>query len=373
MNHNPEIHCEYSQIGEGFETGPDVKIYSENLVIGKNVSIAVENDDNFRHPGGVRIKAKSIRIGDDTTISRSVLIKGGNIVIGNNVKIREECTLDIREELRLGGNSYLNPHCRMLGRNVNIGTNFRMLTWAYIGGGSCFETQSRLQMGDNCHLGEFAQINTADKVVIGDEVGIGIQSNIFTHGAYQSILRGYPVNFGPVTIGSNCWLPHAYVLPNVEIGEGTVVAAGSVVNRNLPSFCLAGGIPAKVIRDGLYSEPPNLENQMRILNEFIERLEDILEDDFGSQVRGLADGVLVLGDGRKVVLRSNLEVSSPCLSDEPAQVIIALKTQGDLMKLCIKRQCTILALDSFEIYGNRDYLTSRIVDQFRRYGVRFKK
>ena len=53
----------------------------------------------------------------------------------------------------------------------------------------------------------------------------------------------------PVSIGSNVWLGFGCcVLPGVTIGDGTVVAARSVVNRDLPPYCVAAGNPARVVR-----------------------------------------------------------------------------------------------------------------------------
>lgn len=53
----------------------------------------------------------------------------------------------------------------------------------------------------------------------------------------------------PVVIEDDVWLCEGVkVLPGVTIGKGTVVAAGSVVTKSLPAYCLAGGIPARVIK-----------------------------------------------------------------------------------------------------------------------------
>ena len=97
-----------------------------------------------------------------------------------------------------------------------------------------------------------SHINIARKVDIGDEVGIGIGTKIFTHGAYLSAYDGFPVQWGDVVIGNNVWLPHAWVNPSVVIGDNVVVSAMSLVNRNLPSGCLAGGIPAKILHEDIY-------------------------------------------------------------------------------------------------------------------------
>ena len=281
MNETTFKHTKSKKLGSDIVIGDDVVIEAEEVIIGKGVQIGSDTDEEaFRIPGGVRIKVRKLNIGDNTRISRGVLLKGGNITISQNVTIREHSTIDVREKLFLGESSYINPYCRISGRDIEIGGNFRMLTWSSIGGGSCFEIHSKLRVGNNCHLGEFSFINTADEVFIGEEVGIGMRSAIFTHGAYQSFIQGYPVTFGPVRIEDNCWLPQAVVLPNVTIGRGSVVATGSLVNRDLPEYCLAGGVPAKVLQERAFNKPPNDETKVQLMNDFLVRLDDILSTRF---------------------------------------------------------------------------------------------
>jgi len=54
----------------------------------------------------------------------------------------------------------------------------------------------------------------------------------------------------PITIGNNVWIgAQCVILPGVTIGDNSVIAAGSVVNRDIPSGVLAAGNPCKVIRE----------------------------------------------------------------------------------------------------------------------------
>ena len=67
------------------------------------------------------------------------------------------------------------------------------------------------------------------------------------------ITQGFPADFGPVKIGSNVWLPaRSIVLPNVTIGNDVVIGINSIINRSLPSGCLAAGSPCKVLKENVY-------------------------------------------------------------------------------------------------------------------------
>jgi acetyltransferase-like isoleucine patch superfamily enzyme len=56
----------------------------------------------------------------------------------------------------------------------------------------------------------------------------------------------------PVHIGNKVWIgANVTILKGVSIGDGSVIAAGSVVTRSIPANCLAGGIPAKVIKENV--------------------------------------------------------------------------------------------------------------------------
>ena len=53
----------------------------------------------------------------------------------------------------------------------------------------------------------------------------------------------------PIRIGSHCWLgANAVILPGVQLGDGVVVGAGSVVTKSFPDSCVIGGVPARVLR-----------------------------------------------------------------------------------------------------------------------------
>jgi hypothetical protein len=120
-------------------------------------------------------------------------------------------------------------------------------------------------------------INTTYPVKLGEDVGVGGYCKIFTHGSWQSVLEGYPVQFGPVTIEDNVWLPwDVFILPGVRIGKGSTIGARSLVRADVPRNSLALGIPAKVVRQP-YPERPTKEERVQKMNGILADLKEHFE------------------------------------------------------------------------------------------------
>jgi acetyltransferase-like isoleucine patch superfamily enzyme len=167
---------------------------------------------------------------------------------GKDVTIEINVTLNVKEGF-IGDRSIIRSGARIEGTRVEIGIESYLDHGAWIGGGSCFDEGAYLKAGCWLHMGWNSQVNIGRGVEIGDEVGIGIETKIFSHGAYLPIDEGFPVQWGKVRIGNKVWLPHAWVNPNVTIGNNVVVGAMSLVNKDLPDGCFAVGIPVKIWED----------------------------------------------------------------------------------------------------------------------------
>lgn len=165
------------------------------------------------------------------------------------IEIHETAHIDV-DELIVGKGTIIRAHAQIYGKRVILGRECFIDEYAVIGGGSA--SDGELEAGDWLHVGMYAQINTARRVLIGDEVGIGIGTRVFTHGAYLSEYDGFPVDFGDVIIGSRVWLPNAVVMPGVIIGDDVVCAAGSILTKHVSSGSLVAGVPARVIRENAY-------------------------------------------------------------------------------------------------------------------------
>lgn len=188
---------------------------------------------------------------------------------GESCRIEKGVEIDA-QHLIIGDHSIIRKNAIIGGRDIEIGHHFYMDHHAEIGGGSCFDADSRLRIGDDCHLGSYSMINTAREVTIGNNVGLGRFTNVYTHGAYLNVLEGFPEQWGSVRIGNNVWIPNATILPGVTIGDNTVIAACSMVNRDIEGGGLWAGIPARRIEGVKYPDPWTKEKR----EEYLRSLKD---------------------------------------------------------------------------------------------------
>ena len=113
-------------------------------------------------------------------------------------------------------------------------------------------------IGDRVALGSHCVLNANLPITLADQVGSGDYVTLWTSGFHfgHSILDGHAAAYAPIRVERNVWLAyHVTVLPGATIGHDTIVAAGSIVTRDLPPSCLAAGAPA-VARRRLDTVPP---------------------------------------------------------------------------------------------------------------------
>lgn len=116
------------------------------------------------------------------------------------------------------------PFYTDFGKNINVGKN------VFINSCCCFQDQGGITIGDN--------------TLIGHNVILATLNHDFSPNK-RSILHP-----SPIVIVKNVWIgSRATILSGVTIGDGAIVAAGSVVTKNVPSNKVVAGVPAKVIKD----------------------------------------------------------------------------------------------------------------------------
>lgn len=108
-----------------------------------------------------------------------------------------------------------------------------------------------VSFGCQCHIGCVNRIDIGNNVLCGSNVLIIDHS----HGRFDDVDKDVPwikrclYSKGAIVIDDNVWIgDDVSVLPNVKIGKGSVIGAGSIVTKDIPPYSLAVGNPAKVIR-----------------------------------------------------------------------------------------------------------------------------
>jgi len=106
----------------------------------------------------------------------------------------------------------------------------------------------RLSMGDHVWLGEEVMILSFAPVMIESSVCVSQRAFLCT-GTHNFYLPTFDLQFKPITLRSGSWVAaQSFIGPGVEVGNGSVVSAGSVVMENVPAHSLVRGNPAVVVR-----------------------------------------------------------------------------------------------------------------------------
>ena len=152
--------------------------------------------------------------------------------IGKNVKFYEG--------IRIVGNS---PGAIAIGDDVCI---LRGVTVSTTPGG-------RVEIGNGVHIGEGSIIYSGVGIRIGNNVIIGPQ-NIIVDLDHRFQNLDLPINqqgmIGKeVCIEEDVWIAsQCVIIKGVTVGKGSVIAAGSIVNKSIPPYSVVAGVPAKVIK-----------------------------------------------------------------------------------------------------------------------------
>lgn len=152
--------------------------------------------------------------------------------------------------VKLSRSTILYPRVELLRfpANISLGDDVIVKTGAQIC--SC-NVNAKISVGDRTTIGFYTFIYSSMAIVIGSDCMIA--PFVYVVDSDHGTRQGMPMNQQsnrprPIKIGSDVWIgAHAVILPGVCIGDGAVVAAGAVVNRDVAPATIVGGVPAKLI------------------------------------------------------------------------------------------------------------------------------
>jgi acetyltransferase-like isoleucine patch superfamily enzyme len=174
----------------------------------------------------LRVPFKSSRIGLSTVLHMD---PGAVLICGRSSVVRERGNILIER----GGTIAVGDHTAIM-QNAEI----------------VVEEDARLAIGSSVYVGASCNLRCGSSITIGDGVRLA-QFVSLVDSNYEFKRRDAPIGNsvpGFIVIGAGAWLgAQVVVLPNVTIGEGAVVGAGSIVTRDVAPYTIVVGNPAHVV------------------------------------------------------------------------------------------------------------------------------
>lgn len=179
----------------------------------------------------------------------SIIIKSKVIIFSKSSFICKSINnLSVKTQLQIGKKwnktdkfytgVYIGKNAKVLINNLKIFNGCRIT----IKDNAVFEYESG-------YLNCFCQINCKNKISIGKNCIVG--NNVIIRDNNSHSIDGNKDD-KYIKIGDHVWIgTGAIILPGAKIGNGCVVAAGTIVNKEFPDKCLIGGVPAKIIKENV--------------------------------------------------------------------------------------------------------------------------
>ena len=235
---------------------------SEYSSIGINVKIGTNT----------RIIGRKITIGNDSRIGNDVTIRADEIQIGSRSTIEDRVQIswkvdDTARLFRIGDCCMIGSDSKILVPEFITGDyvtlHNHLLAIGY----------KRCSLGHNTWVGQNSILNSNELLEIGNGVGIGTYSSIWTHGKYGELLEGCQIyKEGPVVIEDDAWIVGSYnvISPSVRIGKKAIILSGSLVTKDVKPNSCYGGSPAIDLSDRIktYREV-NIEEKFEMMKQFV--------------------------------------------------------------------------------------------------------
>ena len=195
-------------------------------------------------PGVELVQANHIKIGDRVIINRGAYLSSAGTSkteVGNNlICLEERVNLGFAVQINTFGNNsqiYLRKKV-ILDRGVDLRSldrgHIEIGESTYIGSYTCLAGPGAIKIGKNC--------------LIASHSGIYANNHNFADPTLTIVEQG--ITCKGIAIGDDCWLGTGVkVLDGVTIGNGCVIGAGAVVTKDIPSYSVAVGVPAKVVSE----------------------------------------------------------------------------------------------------------------------------
>ena len=149
---------------------------------------------------------------------------------------------------------FVGPQSVFIGKGTHFHPFLELCAWNEYKG---LSYTPMIIIGSKCSFGRYNHITCINGIRIGDGFlsgrNVTISDNNHGNTEYESMLippyERKLISKGPIVIGNNVWVgDKVTILGGVTIGDGAIIAANSVVTKDIPPLSIVGGIPAKIIK-----------------------------------------------------------------------------------------------------------------------------
>ncbi|MFC6040238.1 acyltransferase [Paenisporosarcina macmurdoensis] len=228
----------------------------------------------------------------------------------------------IEDKVRLGVNIVLGPQCKeiKIGFGTFIGDNVYIdIPYLSIGEYTSIHKSITIHgylpcsIGHNCWIGEHTIIDSIGGTTIGNNVGVGTYSQLWSHMKFGDMMKGCRWNISkPLVIEDDVWLVGHCIVSPITAKKGSLLMVGGVITKDMEENRVYGGSPAKDLTDKIgtqFKDVSIIEKKSYFNNLYIQFLssENINKNDYPI--------VLVEEIDKKVITKFE-NVTQFCLNDQ---------------------------------------------------------
>jgi acetyltransferase-like isoleucine patch superfamily enzyme len=205
----------------------------------------------------------------------------------STVILKSDATsLELSDEVTIGRNVVLGPNCRtvrigfgsFLGDEVYIDVPELVIgDYTSIHRGTTIHGYEPCRIGHNCWIGQYCVIDSIGGTSIGNNVGVGAQSQLWSHIKFGDTLAGCRWNStGPLTVEDDVWFVGHCIVSPIVAHAGSMLMVGGVATGNMEANRIYAGMPAKDITEKIgpqFDDVPvadRVENFRALHGEFLE-------------------------------------------------------------------------------------------------------
>ncbi len=138
------------------------------------------------------------------------------------------------------------PHRVILGERCSL----EHAVYMNIAGG--YDEDTAITIGDGTFIGSGCEFNIVSRLTVGPACLIASGTRFIDHNHGMDLgpgMKEQPEIKAPITLGSDVWIgANCIILKGVTVGDGAILAAGSVLTTSVPANAIFGGVPARLIR-----------------------------------------------------------------------------------------------------------------------------